>query len=127
MAVKLITVEKTGKNDIDADEALKIMRKVTIPFAFLFFTGVAKYTGQFAQCLDDFAEKLKWAPSRSIEFHFKRGDFARWIRDVLGDETLAMRINEIDEANYGESLRPIIQATVKERLAELKEVCRFTY
>jgi hypothetical protein len=56
-----------------------LLRKVSIPDAFLFFTDAEHYTGDFAISLTELAEKLDRVPFKSIEFHFQRGDFEKWV------------------------------------------------
>lgn len=76
-------VKKTFRTTINTELASKILRTVSTTEAFHFFTDVGQYQGEFAASLADFAEKLKTVPLSSIEFHFKRGDFERWIREML--------------------------------------------
>lgn len=114
-------VEKIVEGRIDPEVASRVMRMVPIPFAFLFFADVGEYTGEFARCLADFSEKLKEVSLESIEFHFERGDFEKWIRDVLGDEYLAKRISKSDGSIQGEDLRRTLQSIVKTRLRQLEE------
>ena len=111
------SVEKT----ISAELASKILRTVTMTEAFHFFTDIGQYDGKSAVSLADFAEKLKIVQLRSIEFHFRRGDFERWIRETLGDEYLANGIGRIDKSDKGEALRTAIQRTVENRLRYLKQ------
>ena len=85
----------------------------------MFFTDVGQYTGEFAASLADFLGKLDKVPLKSIEFHFERGDFERWIKDILGDEHLAKMISEIDRQNHGEKLRATIRGIVRIRLQQL--------
>jgi len=109
-----------AKSRIDRELASRILRIVPIPEAFLFFTDIGQYNGEFASSLSNFCEKLKTTPLKSIEFHFKRKDFERWIRDTLGDEHLANRISKIDRSTHGEELRTTIQRIAKNRLDQLK-------
>jgi len=109
-----------AKSRINRELASRILRTVPIPEAFLFFTDIGQYNGEFAPSLADLCEKLKKIPLKSIEFHFKRGDFERWIRDTLGDEHLANRISKIDRSTHGKELRTTIQRIVKNRLDQLK-------
>ena len=108
------------KSRIDRELASRILRIVPIPEAFLFFTDIGQYNGEFAPSLADLCEKLKTTPLKSIEFHLKRGDFERWIRETLGDEYLANRISKIDRSTHGEELRTTIQRIAKNRLDQLK-------
>ena len=109
-----------AKSRINRELASRILRTVPIPEAFLFFMDIGRYNGEFAPSLSDFCEKLKTTPLKSIEFHLKRGDFERWIRETLGDEYLANRIGKIDRSIRGEGLRKTLQAIVKSRLDQLK-------
>jgi hypothetical protein len=109
-----------GKNKIDPELAKKILRMVSPPETFLFFTDIGQYTGELATCLDEFLEKLNRMPLKSLEFHFERGDFEKWIRGTLGDECLADRISKIDRTLQGEEIREILQRTVKNRMDQLE-------
>jgi len=109
-----------AKSRINRELASRILRAVPIPEAFLFFEGIGQYNGEFAPSLADFCEKLKKIPLKSIEFHFKRGDFERWIRETLGDEHLANGISKIDRSTQGEELRTTIERIAKKRLDQLK-------
>ena len=59
---------------------------------------------------------------RSVEFHFKRGDFAKWIRGTLGDSELANEIDRVSKTIRGEELRTTIHQTVDARLTKLKKL-----
>ncbi len=115
-----MAVEKRTKIGIDPELASRILRTVPIPQAFLFFLDIGQYTGEFAPCLADFLEKSEKIPLKSIEFHFKRGDFERWIRETLGDECLADEISKINKSTQGEELRTTICKIIKRRLDQLK-------
>jgi len=117
---------KRSIGKVDPEAASSILRKVNVQEAFLFFTGLGQYTGEFAQSLDEFYEKICFVPSESLEFHLGRGDFGRWIREILGDEVLAERINRIDKSTKGERLRARLRRTVKRRLNQLHSKERVT-
>lgn len=102
--------------------ASKIPRTVLHDKAFYFFTGVGQYSGEFAVSLADFYQKLKTIDIKSLDFHFKRRDFEKWIRGTIGDVDLADKINEIKKSAQGEELRVKIYQTVKRRLTELKKL-----
>ena len=57
---------------------------------------------------------------RSVNFHFKRRDFEKWVRDVIGDVELATKMGKIRKETHGEKLRNEIVQLVKGRLDELK-------
>ena len=111
---------KRTESRIDPELAASVLRTVSMPEAFLFFSGIGQYDGEFSTSLADFLEKLKKISLKSIEFHFKRGDFARWFRETLGDEYLANRITKIDGSTQGEELRTTIQRIVERRLNRLE-------
>jgi len=80
--------------------------------AFYFFTSIGNYTGEKAQSLEEFLEKVKQIDVKSLEFHLYRGDFERWIREVLGIKELAEKMDEIQKLNLkGETLRTLIYET----------------
>ena len=88
--------------------------------AFLFYTDIGKYTGISAFSLNDFCDKLDEVPLRSVEFHFNRGDFRKWIKETLGDKQLAARISRIKKGFKGEELKKKIQGRIRRRLTQLK-------
>jgi hypothetical protein len=116
-----MTAKKVIGQIISTESASKILRTVSITEAFHFFTDIGQYDGKSATSLADFSEKLKTVPLKSIEFHFKRGDFERWIREMLGDEYLANGISRISKSIQGEALRGSIQRIVESRLYYLKQ------
>jgi len=115
-----MAAEKRTENKIDPKLALRILRTAPITKSFLFFTDVGQYTAEFSSCLADFLEKLEKIPLKSIEFHFERGDFERWIRETFSDECLVDEMSKIDGTIRGEELRTAIQTIVEKRLEELK-------
>jgi len=78
---------------MDKKEYLYPLRSVSIDEAF-YFSSPFGYTGHVAFDIDQFAEMLQYAPSDSIDFHHKRGDFAKWCRDVIKDEPLAQALEK---------------------------------
>jgi len=78
-------------------------KEVASEWGFYFYEDVGKPLFEAAFNLEDFWEKVRKIPVASLEFHQKRGDFARWIRDVFKETQLAERIEII--YNVGEDLR----------------------
>jgi len=70
---------------------------------FYFYEDIDKSLFEVAFNLEDFREKIRTVPVSSLEFHQKRGDFARWIHNVLRKTLLAERIGKIN--NNGEDIR----------------------
>ena len=98
----------------------KILRTVQSNEGFHFFRAPGDSTGKTATSLADFAEKLRTVDIRSVNFHFPRQDFEKWLRDVIGDAELSRRIGRIRKETHGEKLRSEIIQAVKGRLNELK-------
>jgi len=101
--------------------ASKILRTVKAHEGFWFNRAPGDFTGKNASSLRDFAEKLRLVDVQSIDFHFSRGDFRRWIQLIIGDIDLAIRINRISQYERGEKLRIAIIKAVNERITELKK------
>ncbi len=70
---------------------------------FHFYEDIGKPLHKAAFSLEDFSEKIRKVPVASLEFHQKRGDFARWIGDVFKETQLAEKIEKIFKT--GEDLR----------------------
>ena len=70
----------------------------TVPFekSFQFYIEPGKNTGITASNTIEFAQKLQIVPIQSVTFHFQRQDFQRWFINVIGDEELAKRIDQIN-------------------------------
>lgn len=89
--------------------------------SFYFFISLDQYTGESASSLEEFVEKIKEIDVRSLEFHFQRGDFERWITDTFGDNELGKKITEMHKQNpTGENLRSMLLGVISTRLSERK-------
>jgi hypothetical protein len=95
------------------------LRTVPICQAFLFYTDIGEYTGIYADNLTDFHKKIDTVPLASIDFHFKRGDFVKWVRDTLGDDQLAVKINRVKTSMKPRKIKTSIKRKVKLRLNQL--------
>ena len=100
----------------------KILSKVPQYNAFYFFRGIGQYSGKFATSLLDFNHKVKTLDSDSVDFHFERGDFEKWIRTTIGDTYLADEIAQINESVKGEELLTQLCKMIEKRLTELKKL-----
>jgi hypothetical protein len=100
----------------------KILRSVTFEKGFHFFTNSRHYTGITATSLFEFAEKLKIVSAQSVEYHFHRQDFQRWINDVIGDGELATRMARLDTQLSSENLRKELLKIVRKRMRELEKL-----
>lgn len=54
--------------------------------------------GHTAYGLDSFAALIREVPSESVLYHQALGDFARWLREAVGDGEVAARVEGLDEA-----------------------------
>jgi len=77
---------------------------------FHFYDDVDKPIFKDAFSIEDFWEKIGEVPVASLEFHQRRGDFARWISDIFEETQLAERIEKISKT--GEDLRREILNTL---------------
>lgn len=102
-----------------------LLRRVPAEKGFTFFYEFARPTGIAAHSLEEFCQALKKVSLRSIRFHLERGDFERWISQVVGDEELAGRIKQLASQNYkGEVLRRGLVSLIEDRVEELKATAR---
>ena len=77
------------------NEAKNPLRVVPHAQGFHFYTAVGDYCGVSVHSLEEFADALQYVCSEAIVFHFERGDFQNWIKDVIGDNELSQRIDDI--------------------------------
>ena len=122
MKDKLANARTKNKSIVDLRLASKILATVPYNNAFYFFTDIGQYTDRCSVCLADFCNTIRTIDVRSVEFHFKRGDFAKWIRGPLGDNELANEINRVSKTIRGEELRAALHRTVEARLTKLKKL-----
>jgi len=108
------------KTVLDKATISRILRTVPHHEGFHFFRATGDSTGKVATSLTDFVEKLRAVDIRSVNFHFPRKDFEKWLRNIIGDAELSTRISKIGKDIHGEKLRNEIIQIVKGRLDELK-------
>jgi alpha-amylase len=77
-------------------KSAKILRTLSPEHAF-HFACPGGFIGHTAYNLDQFEELLYFVPQDSLNYHQERGDFARWITDVLDDPQLAESIDGLTE------------------------------
>jgi hypothetical protein len=99
----------------------RILRTLSRENAFYFFTSFGNYSGQRAMSLEEFAHKIDEVELSSLKFHLYRGDFEKWITEVLEDKELVKRISDLKHLEpVGNALRDQLVFTVSKRLEELK-------
>ena len=98
----------------------RILRTLPREKAFYFFTSIGNYTGDSAASLKEFMDKINEVNVKSLEFHLYRGDFEKWIADVLEDKDLAIRIGNLREKDYsGGTLRQYLYSILVKHYEEL--------
>jgi len=108
------------KSAITKSTAEKILATVPYINGFHFFISVGRYTGETAVSLAAFAKEVETIPVESIDFHFKRDDFQKWIADTIGDTELATAIGHVEKELSGEPLRRRILEIINTRVSELE-------
>ena len=105
------------KNRVNAKIMSSILKTAPREKAFYFFTSIGNYTGVSASSLKEFMEKIDEVNVKSLEFHLYRGDFEKWVNDVLQDGELARDIRRLQRLNLmGEPLRTQLSLTTSRRL-----------
>lgn len=100
----------------------RILRTLPREKAFYFFTSIGNYTGESAASFKEFMNKISEVNVKSLEFHFYRGDFEKWIAEVLEDEFLAIEITNLREKNYsGAILKERLYNVVAKRYIQLSK------
>lgn len=103
--------------------AKRMLRQIPVGRSFTFFYKLGQPTDWTVHSLDDFHSALKDVDLRSIRFHLKRGDFERWLRQVVGDDKLADELVGVSKKKLkGRKLRKSVLDLVKARIRELKEM-----
>ncbi len=95
-----------GKN------AFKIGLEVPPEQAFNFYVAVDDPLEVTAHSIEEFYRAIKEVPIESLDFHLYRGDFERWIEEVIKDEPLADDVGELE--GYGLSGEDLRKALLKE-------------
>ena len=107
--------------NIDATP-LQMLSPVPFEKGFHFFTNSGNYTGITATSIHEFVAKLQIVSILSIEYHFHRHDFSRWIREVIGDVELAAEIESLKNSSSPDRLRTEIVEIVQNRIGRLERL-----
>jgi len=103
----------------------RILRKLSRENAFYFFTSIGNYIGENAASLEEFVKKVGEVNAKSLEFHFYRGDFEKWVAEVLEDGELAEEIRRLKNLKpIGDALRGQLYHVVSKRFEKLKSEFR---
>jgi hypothetical protein len=99
------------------------LRVVPGALGFHFYMAVGDYCGVSVYSLEEFADALQYVCSEAVVFHFERGDFQNWVREVIGDDELAKKLDDIKKCERhlaAESCRKEITERVNIRLLQLE-------
>ena len=103
----------------------RILRKLSRENAFYFFGSIGNYIGENAASLEEFAKKIGEVDVISLKFHLYRGDFEKWVNEVLEDSELAEEIKSLKNLKLvGDSLRGQLRLVVSKRFEKLKSEFR---
>ncbi|KPV63636.1 MAG: hypothetical protein AOA66_0768 [Candidatus Bathyarchaeota archaeon BA2] len=92
---------------------------------FHFCINIGEYTGISAASYKDFLTSIKKVKAKSLSFHVERGDFQKWVMDVLKDKKLAEEIGKIQNQKLrGQALRNRLYRIVLKRYNELTSKTR---
>jgi hypothetical protein len=95
-----------------------ILRTLPHKNGFHFYKTIGQYIDVTATSLKDFQSKLKTIDEQSLLFHYPRGDFKKWIQNILKDKKLANQIDintsNLSSKNIRENLLLIINKRIKE-------------
>ena len=90
---------------------------------FHFYKAIGGCIGVTCCSLEELADALQKVCSEAVIFHFERGDFQNWIRDIIGDYELAQGIDDIkmcDRHLSAECCREELVDKVKIRILQLQ-------
>ena len=101
------------------------LNKTELVAPFYFCVDVGDYTGASASSYEDFLTSIEKVEAKSLSFHLKRGDFEKWVSDVLKDDELAKEIGKLkNQKLHGQALRNRLYSIVSERHKELTSKTR---
>jgi len=104
--------------------AKRLLRRLPAGMGFAFSYDFARSSGLTVHSLGEFVSTLKTVDVRSIRFHTEKGDFERWIRQVVGDDKLADAIAAIklNKRLKWEALRKKVLVATAKRIKQLKKI-----
>ncbi|MCJ7722484.1 DUF5752 family protein [Candidatus Bathyarchaeota archaeon] len=123
----LSDLEARSRLELEKPElaAKRLLRRLPAGMGFTFSYEFARSSRLTVHSLNEFYLALKNIDVSSIQYHIERGDFERWLSQVVGDDKLADQIAEVNSSNRklkGETLRKKILAITDGRLKQLKEI-----
>ena len=87
---------------------------------FYFCLDIGDYTGISAASYEEFLKSIKQVKAKSLSFHVERGDFQKWVLNILQDEKLAKELGKVKKQKLrGQALCNRLYRIVSERVKEL--------
>ena len=115
------TIQDKVKKQAITPDVNRILRSLDEKESFYFYKAEGQPLGEKADSLTNFTKVIEKIDPLSLEFHYYRGDFGRWISNVIGDSVLGYRLNGKEGTIlHGDALRNSIQQQLKNRFSELK-------
>jgi alpha-amylase len=105
--------------------AKRLLRRLPAGMGFTFSYDFVRSSGLSVHNLQDFCSALKTIDVSSIEYHIERGDFERWVSQVVGDNKLANDLANINSSKRklkGEILRKKVLSLTEKRLKQLSKI-----
>jgi alpha-amylase len=123
----LSDLEARVRTELEKPElaAKRLLRRLPAGMGFKFSYDFIRSSGLVVQSLREFCSVLKTIDVSSVEYHVERGDFVRWLSQVVGDEELSNEVNRIGNTKRklkGETLRKRILRVVEKRLKQLNKI-----
>ena len=94
--VRQTKFDLSSRLNSDEQENKRHERRLSRETGFV-FTKDGKPVGTPARTLKEFASLLKNSAPSVAEGHIHRGDFSRWIADVIDDQSLASEIRKLEQ------------------------------
>ncbi|NLA37962.1 MAG: alpha-amylase [Methanomicrobiales archaeon] len=89
-------LEERSAASARSQRAVLSLRCVPPEFEFT-FSSHDRPVGYAAHNLQELADMLEFTPDDVVRYHAERGDFYRWIGEVIGDSKLAKEVQDIDD------------------------------
>jgi len=104
-------LEERSAASAPSRRAVLSLRCISPEFEFS-FSSHDRPAGYAAHSLQELTDMLEFTPDDVIRYHMERGDFYRWIDQVIGDSKLAKDIQDIED-------RALLKAIIQERIDDL--------
>jgi len=98
----------------------RALRRLPPEKGFTFHYDFSRPSSLTACSLQEFCSILKTVDARSIRFHMARGDFERWLLQVVDCRELAIEISKLRGIGDAELLRRKLLDAIERKIEELK-------